>query len=50
MRDFNRWAKRTDLDGAVPLVPDAFGGERKAKKIAFGPLNADPLGLVIILR
>ena len=34
----------------TPLIPDAFGNERKAKKVTPGPLNASAAETVITLR
>ena len=39
-----------NADFSSPLAPDAFGAARKLGKVAYGPINAAPLGLVILLR
>ena len=39
-----------NADFSSPILPDAFDAERKLGKVAYGPINAAPHGLVILLR
>lgn len=39
-----------NADFSSPLAPDAFGAARKLGKVAYGPINAAPHGMIILFR
>ena len=43
-------ANAAGMYATKPNIPDAFGATRRFRRVALGPLNAPPLGLMIMVR